>query len=352
MTTPLYYTYPFGQNADDLTSIPMSPAGDGSVSYYYGWTDPYEYDLLTNPSALPIPRGQMNQLFFDITNNLQEYQQYGSPQWVTGNTVAYPQYARVYFGGKVYENQVAANTVTPGTDASWVVISASANAILPGVVIDWAGPVAPSGYLLTDGSAVSRTTYANLLAAITQTQSGGTFSATSAIVSGLTNCTTTMYPGMAIECANFTAGTVISSITNSTTIVLSNNSSSSVSAPITFFSWGNGNGTTTFNVPNLRNRVTSGEGGTLLNNPSAQVDVVGQTTGASTYTMQFSDLAAHAHDLPAFTGGNNNGGGPAGSTDVGTTNTQQFTNGIHSAVSQTAMPIVQPTAIMYKIIKT
>ena len=61
--TRLYYIYPFGTSADDLTSIPNTPPTDGSVNYQTGWTDAYELDLLTNPAALPIPRGQMNQLF-------------------------------------------------------------------------------------------------------------------------------------------------------------------------------------------------------------------------------------------------------------------------------------------------
>lgn len=121
MPTPHYFLYPFGQNADDLTAIPDAPAIDGSVSYYYGWTDPYEYNLLTNPAALPIPRGQMNQLFYDVTLNIQEYQQYGVPAWYS--TISYPIYARVYYSNLVYENQVASNTATPGTDISWLVVS-------------------------------------------------------------------------------------------------------------------------------------------------------------------------------------------------------------------------------------
>jgi hypothetical protein len=132
MTTPLYYVYPFGENADDLTAIPTPAAGDGSVSYFAGWTDPYELDLLTNPSALPIPRGQMNQLFFDITNNIQEYQQYGAPQWVSaaqnlGVSLPYPIYATVYHSNILYRNLVAANTATPGADATWEVVRTSSS---------------------------------------------------------------------------------------------------------------------------------------------------------------------------------------------------------------------------------
>lgn len=121
MSAPRYFVYPFGQDADDLTSIPDAAAMDGSVSYQDGWTPPYELDLLTQPSALPIPRGQMNQLFFDITSNLQELQKYGSPMWYSG--VSYPINSKVYHSDLVYESQVGSNTATPGVDDTWLVIS-------------------------------------------------------------------------------------------------------------------------------------------------------------------------------------------------------------------------------------
>ena len=366
-----YYTYPFGQNADDLTAIPTTAAVDGSVSYYAGWTDPYEYNLLTNPAALPIPRGQMNQLFFDITNNLQEYQQYGSPQWVTGNTVAYPIYARVYYSGVVYENQVAANTVTPGADSSWLAISGASDSIRSGMIVDYAGPIAPSGYLACNGSSVSRSTYPLLLAALTQVQT--TTTTISATVTGLTNATTTMYPGMAIESANFSPGTTILSITNATTVVMSTTATAASSTAITFFNWGNGNGSTTFNVPNLNGAVTAGEGGTLVGNPSAQVDVAGQTTGSTTRTLSTANVPAHTHvftenntplvynggDVYGLVGGGSGVGVAFTVSSFGTTSTgsQPFTTNVtgttdNGSGSGSAFGIVQPTAIVIKIIKT
>lgn len=123
MAISRYFPYPFAVDADDLTAIPNSSAIDGSVSYQDGWTPPYEQNLLTDPSALPIPRGQMNQLFYDITLNIKEYQEYGAPQWVVGNTVQYPVNAVVYYGGNTYQNQVADNTATPNTDSSWLRIN-------------------------------------------------------------------------------------------------------------------------------------------------------------------------------------------------------------------------------------
>jgi len=135
MAISRYFPYAFGVDADDLTSIPDAAAVDGSVSYQEGWTVPYQYNLLTNPSALPIPRGQMNELFYDITLNIKQYQEYGTPEWYSG--VSYPIYARVYYNNLVYQNLVASNTATPGTDLTWQlasigqIINVSSNTTLP-----------------------------------------------------------------------------------------------------------------------------------------------------------------------------------------------------------------------------
>lgn len=279
-----YYTFPFGISADDLTTIPDTPPIDNSVNYQTGWTDPYELNLLTDPAAIPIPRGQMNQLFYDITNNIQQYQQYGSPIWVSG--ISYPIYARVYYSGVVYESQTATNTNTPGTDATWLVISGDILGVPPGTVIDFAGVAAPSGYLVCDGSAVSRTTYAALKSAISF-QESGTLTNSANTVSGLTNATTRMYVGMAIEGTNIPSNTTIASIVDANNITMSNTATGSGASTITFFNWGNGNGTTTFNVPDQRRSTKIGSGGS---GTAVIGSVTGQSGGSETHTLTRAEL--------------------------------------------------------------
>jgi microcystin-dependent protein len=301
MGATFYYIFPFGENADDLTAIPSNPAIDGSVSYHDGWTDPYEFDLNTNPSALPIPRGQMNQLLLDITTNLQEYQQFGSPNWIApsdngGVPFPYPIYARVYYLGNVYENQVALNVNVPGTDTTWLLISGNAQGVVVGQVIDFAGTVVPSGYLFCDGTAYSRTTYSALLNKISFTQNGTTTN-TMNTLTGLSS-TVDMYVGMAIEGTNIPSGTTVASITSGTAIRMSQNATGSATVPVTFFSWGNGDGSTTFNVPDMRRCVSMGSGGT----PSTVIPpgigaVVGQGGGEEMHAQSFSELATHNHQL-------------------------------------------------------
>ena len=104
---------------------------------------------------------------------------------------------------------------------------------IPGLVFAFAGSVAPTGTLLCDGSAVSRTTYAALFAAIGTT-------------------------------------------------------------------WGVGDGSTTFNLPDLRGRapIGAGQGSGLTNR------TLGGTGGAETHTLTAAESGAPAHSHP-FGGGAN-----------------------------------------------
>lgn len=113
--------------------------------------------------------------------------------------------------------------------------------LLPsGVINDYAGAAAPSGWLMCYGQAIDRTTYASLFTAIGTT-------------------------------------------------------------------YGVGNGTTTFNLPDHRGRVAAGKddmGGSSANRLTNQTgglngDTLGATGGAETHVLTSAQLAAHTH---TFTG--------------------------------------------------
>jgi microcystin-dependent protein len=53
--------------------------------------------------------------------------------------------------------------------------------------------------------------------------------------------------------------------------------------------YGTGDGTTTFNLPNLQNRIPVGKG------PDAEFDTLGETGGAKTVTLSSSQIPAHSH---------------------------------------------------------
>lgn len=109
--------------------------------------------------------------------------------------------------------------------ASWVQLNAGTSESTPaGIIQQFGGTSAPTGYLICDGSAVSRTTYSSLFAAIGTT-------------------------------------------------------------------YGPGNGSTTFNLPDLRGRVAVGK------STDAEFDAMGETGGAKTNTLTTSQLPAHTHDV-------------------------------------------------------
>lgn len=206
------------------------------------------------------------------------------------------------------------NTTSQGT---WAVLSPTGSvgpivSVPTGAVMDFAGSSAPSGFLLCDGSAVSRTTFAGLFA---------------------------------------TVGTT----------------------------YGSGNGTTTFNVPDARGRVFAGKddmGGTPANRlTTGGSGISGITLGAAggveTYSLVTAELASHTHTgttniesnththpIPQQAGaqaGSGAGGGLGTGSFItsggeSTTHTHTFTT--NSTGSGDAHQNTQPTIVFNKIIKT
>jgi microcystin-dependent protein len=174
----------------------------------------------------------------------------------------------------------------------------SGNSIVPsGVIWPYGGSSAPSGFLLCDGSAVSRTTYADLYSAI---------------------------------------GTA----------------------------YGTGDGSTTFNVPDLTGRVPAGKEATATRLTSAVGGVDGGTLGASggtqSVTLTQAQIPAHTHSAGTLSGSSavtslNNAASGSG-TDIsrtisGNASAVVITGSTGSIGSDSAHANVQPTLIVNYIIK-
>lgn len=142
--------------------------------------------------------------------------------------------------------------------------------------------------------------------------------------------------------------------------------------------YGAGDGSTTFNLPDCRGRVVAGEddmGGSSANRLTNQSgglngDVLGATGGAENVTMARADMpnvtlsgttnntGAHTHTVGGGQGdtGRGTGSNSAADTSSGTTSSNGAhshtvtTESINGGVTQTAMNNVQPTIIMNKII--
>lgn len=116
---------PFGLSGD-RTAVPDAVQPGGEVSFSQGFGPDYEI-APGDPGWKPVPRDESNGLYFDIFDNIRQYQLYGVPEWVDasqngGVAVSYPLAARVRHNDIVYGSVVANNTVEPGTDPTkWVV---------------------------------------------------------------------------------------------------------------------------------------------------------------------------------------------------------------------------------------
>lgn len=149
-----------------------------------------------------------------------------------------------------------------------------------GSMIDFAGTSAPSGFLLCNGAAVSRTTYDILFGVIGTT-------------------------------------------------------------------WGAGDGSTTFNLPDFRRRVAVGSGGTgtgVLGN------AVGNTGGSETETLTtMNQLPPHVHNYERTNSANINVTGGANPVAVVSNFSTTATSSVGASAS---FDIMQPSAVVLKIIKT
>lgn len=176
----------------------------------------------------------------------------------------------------------------------------------PGVLVPFAGLTAPFGYLLCDGSAISRTTYAALFNAIAIYVTGTTSNGSS-LISAMSS-TAGLVAGMPFSGPNIPAGSVILSVDSSVQIHISQNATANgsgvglIAAP-----WGVGDGLTTFNVPDLRGRVIAGRddmGGSAANR---LVNVIagnrlGNAGGTDTVTLSTAQIPSHTHPVSATTG--------------------------------------------------
>jgi hypothetical protein len=138
------------------------------------------------------------------------------------------------------------NTAT-NYDVGW---NTPSGGLPPGAITMFCGlrtGTPPAGWLFATGGAVSRSTYAGLYATCIQQYSGTL--ATSKVISGL-SATGNLYVGMQVTGPGITGINTIASVT-STSVTLTAAVTAN-SGTYTFYNFGAGDGSTTFNVPDFR----------------------------------------------------------------------------------------------------
>ena len=192
---------------------------------------------------------EMNAMLYEHSFQTAYLMENGIPEWEVGTTYYTGSVVRV--GALWYVSLQDANVGnTPPASASnalWQWANAPQTPI--GSLQYWPGVFAPDGWLMASGAAVSRTTYATLMAVLTQTFTGARTS-TSAVVTGISS-TANLRAGFPIEGTGITPGTTILTVDGANQITMSAPATSTVTSAIIAAPWGLGDGSTTFNLPNL-----------------------------------------------------------------------------------------------------
>lgn len=230
-----------------------------------------------------------------------------------------------------------------------------------GSMLMYMGNTAPSGWLLCNGDAVSRTTYATLFAALfpsvgtftvtiaspgvvtltshgLATGDGVYLTTTGALPTGL--AVNTRYWVIRVDANTFNLATSQANALAGTAINTSGSQSGTHTCRLA--PAGIGDGSTTFNVPDLRQRLPIGKDQT-----DTDFAGLGQTGGAQTVTLTTNEMPAHTHTAPV----DNSGTG-------GTARALANTNGAGTAIatsssgSGNAFSILNPYMAVNFIIKT
>lgn len=167
-----------------------------------------------------------------------------------------------------------------------------------GTIKPFAGIVIPNQYLFAYGQTLNRTVYPDLFAAITIVQAV-TCTNSSNVLNGLAD-TSQISIGAVIEIICVAPGTTVTAKT-ATTLTMSNFSNVSQNATLTVFPWGDGDGSTTFNIPDLRGVALagrpnmdgslSGKGNITSTFYGSNPNGLGQNGGSQSHTLVQSELS-------------------------------------------------------------
>lgn len=153
-----YYLNAFAVSGDITPDIPDAADPNNYVSYLDGFTFDYQRDLVTDSLAKSILRININAIMNDATTNIKNYQENGTPEFITaaqngGTAFSYRIYAMVRYSASgtapfvLYMNILDNNTNLPtATNSGWMKMPTAA---FPAVQ----GPSFSAGATITGTSA-------------------------------------------------------------------------------------------------------------------------------------------------------------------------------------------------------
>lgn len=201
----------------------------------------------------------------------------------------------------------------------------------PGTIVAYSGVTLPSGWLWANGAAVSRATYAGLLAALTSTSTVTITIASPGVVTwanhGLSNAWPIRFSTTGALPTGLSAGVtyyIVSATTNTFQVAsapggaaINTSGTQSGTQTAIFAPYGNGDGATTFNLPDMRGRVPFGldnlGGAVAANNlPVNGTYIKGTSPGAAggehQHTLTVDEMPSHGHGYSAVTAVGSGGG--------------------------------------------
>ncbi len=239
----------------------------------------------------------MNSFAYEHSSQIAYLFQMGVPEWDASTTYYKGSIVQRKSGsdatGELYMSVTDANTgnalPVQANNAQWQYMNAPALPV--GTSLDFMGIDIPVGFLAEDGTAVSRVTYAALLAAITKTLAGN-LTIGSAVVTGIAD-TTKLKAGFYISGTGVPSGAQILTVDGADQITMTLPASSTQTpSSLLFAPHGVGDGSTTFNTPDTRRRVTVGDGGS---GTATLGSAVGAKGGEETHTLSTAEMPAHTH---------------------------------------------------------
>lgn len=251
----------------------------------------------------------------------------------------------------------------------------------PGAITPYGGKTAPTGFLLCDGSAQSRVSFAALYAAINPNVGTCTMTiaapavvtlnahglytgdsifltTTGALPTGLS--VNTLYYVVKVDANTFNLATSRANAYAGTKITTTGTQSGVHT--LWFCPYGLGDGSSTFNIPDARGRSLAGAdsmGGTAasrLTNPSTTTGGVygnqGAAGGEQAHVLLTAELAAHNHDFAGHAGARFYGPDFNSGTASGAGGATWGAALLANTGSDTAHNTVSPTLVVNAIIKT